>query len=58
MKCKDCYWCTLNHALSDEYVCCNQKSENYNKIFTKQQIETVECEYAEEEIENLYSRLT
>ena len=47
MKCSECYWCTLNHKLSDEKVCCNQESKNYNKIFTKEETETMNCEDAE-----------
>lgn len=30
MYCKDCYWCKSNNALSDEKVCCNEISNNYN----------------------------
>lgn len=47
MKCSECYWCTLNHELSDEKVCCNQESKNYNKIFTKEETEKMDCEEAE-----------
>lgn len=37
MHCSDCYWCVLNHALSNEKVCCNDKSENYNILFPKEE---------------------
>ena len=47
MGCKDCYWCTLNKPTGNEMVCCNQESKNYNKIFTKEEVETMECEDAE-----------
>ena len=47
MKCNECYWCTLNHATSTDVVCCNQESENYNKIFSKEVAEQMECEDAE-----------
>lgn len=47
MKCSECYWCSLNHALSDYKVCCNQESKNYNKIFAKEETETMDCEDAE-----------
>ena len=33
MVCKECYWCALNKPIGNEMVCCNQESENYNKIF-------------------------
>lgn len=39
MNCKDCYWCALNHALSDKVVCCNEKSCNYNQLFSKEERE-------------------
>lgn len=47
MKCSECYWCALNKLIGNEMVCCNQESENYNKIFTKEETETMECEDAE-----------
>ena len=47
MKCSECYWCTLNNSIGNEMVCCNQASENYNKIFTKEETETMDCEDAE-----------
>lgn len=43
MKCAECYWCSLNHALSDEVVCCNEKSEYYNQIFKKPEREVRGC---------------
>lgn len=49
MKCINCYWCGLNNPLDNERVCCNQESENYNKIFTKEETETMECKDAENE---------
>jgi len=58
MKCKECYWCTLNHALSDEYVCCNKESDNYNKLFTEQEIETMDCDDAETEQAVDYRNMT
>ncbi len=42
MFCKDCYWCSEN-------TCCNTESENYNKVFTDEQIKTFECPDAESE---------
>lgn len=47
MKCKECYWCVLNHLLSNEKVCCNEKSENYNILFPKEEASSRGCEYAE-----------
>lgn len=47
MQCSECYWCTLNHALSKEKVCCNEKSEKYNQLFPKEEAENRWCEYAE-----------
>lgn len=47
MKCSDCYWCKLCHALSNEKVCCNSESENYNKIFPKEEAENMGCEAGE-----------
>lgn len=47
MKCSECYWCTLNHALSDKVVCCNEKSSNYNQLFPKEQIEIKGCDDGE-----------
>lgn len=47
MKCNECYWCALDSALSNERVCCNQESKNYNKIFTEEETETMDCEDAE-----------
>lgn len=58
MKCNECYWCTLNHALSNERVCCNQESKNYNKIFTKEETENIECEDAETERAIDYQKMT
>lgn len=49
MKCSECYWCVLNKPTSDEKVCCNQESANYNKIFTQGETEIMECEDAETE---------
>lgn len=47
MKCNECYWCVLNKPLDSEKVCCNQESENYNKIFTEEKTKTKECKDAE-----------
>lgn len=47
MNCKDCYWCNLNHALSDKVVCCNEKSSNYNQIFPKEEMDIMGCEDGE-----------
>lgn len=47
MKCNECYYCVLNKPSGSEKVCCNQESENYNKIFTKKEIETMECKDVE-----------
>ena len=58
MKCKECYWCTLNNALSNKKVCCNQKSKNYNKILTNEEIETFICEDAETKEEIDYRTMT
>ena len=30
MNCKDCYWCKLNNALSDEKICCNEAVDYRN----------------------------
>ena len=58
MVCKECYWCTLNHALGREMVCCNQESENYNKIFTEEEAKTIGCENAETRREVDYKNMT
>lgn len=47
MKCSECYWCALNHALSDEVVCCNKKSSNYNQLFSTEEIEIKGCDKGE-----------
>lgn len=47
MKCSECYWCKLNHALSDKKVCNNQKSENYNIVFPKEEAENRGCDHGE-----------
>ena len=47
MKCNDCYWCARNSANDENFVCCNQESENYNKILTEEETEITTCEYAE-----------
>ena len=47
MKLSECYWCTLSHAISDEAICCNEKSENYNKPFSKQERDIRGCENGE-----------
>lgn len=47
MNCKDCYWCKSNSALNNEKVCCNVVSNNYNKIFSKQEIEHIGCDDGE-----------
>ncbi len=58
MQCSECYWCTLNHALSDEVVCCNEKSENYNKVFPKDQCNTQGCESGQTKQEIDYWNMT
>lgn len=58
MKCNECYWCTLNHALSNEKVCCNEKSENYNKLFPKEEAENRGCELGETKIAVDYRNMT
>lgn len=57
MKCSECYWCVLNKATSDEMICCNQESDNYNKIFTQEETEISECEDAETEREVDYKNM-
>jgi len=47
MKCNECYWCALNSSFDNKRVCCKQDSENYNKIFTKEETEVTECKDAE-----------
>lgn len=47
MNCKECYWCALNHSLSDKFICCNEKSRNYNEIFPKEEREIKGCEDGE-----------
>lgn len=47
MDCKGCYWCESNNALGEEKVCCNEKSMNYNQVFTKERLEKSGCEYGE-----------
>lgn len=47
MKCSECYWCALNHALSDKVVCCNEKSSNYNQLFPKEEREIMGCDEGE-----------
>lgn len=56
MNCNECYWCTLNDGTN--YVCCNRDSENYNKIFTSEEIENVKCEDAETERAIDYQKMT
>lgn len=47
MKCSECYWCELNHPLSNEKICCNQESENYNMLFPKEEANDRGCEHGE-----------
>ena len=58
LTCNECYWCSSNDSLSDDMVCCNQKSENYNKIFSEEESKTKNCEHAETEQAIDYFRLT
>ncbi len=58
MKCSECYWCTLNHALSDEAVCCNEKSKNYNQLFSKQEREIRGCDEGQTRREVDYRNMT
>lgn len=58
MKCKDCYWCKSNNALSGEKICCNEKSNFYNQTFLKEKIEEFSCEYAETKIAVDYRNMT
>lgn len=58
MNCKDCYWCALECAIRSDRVCCNQESENYNKVFSEEEARQMGCEYAETEQAVDYRTLT
>ena len=58
MNCNECYWSTLEHVLSDKKVCCKRESKNYNKIFTNEEIKTMDCEDAETKREVDYKNMT
>lgn len=47
MKCSECCWCTKSETTNTEIVCSNKESENYNKVFTNEVAEQMECEDAE-----------
>ena len=36
MSCIGCFHCALNTPLKENMVCCNQDSEHYNKVFSKE----------------------
>jgi len=58
MKCSECYWCALNYALSDKVVCCNEKSKNYNQIFSKQERKIRGCDEGQIRREVDYKNIT
>lgn len=47
MNCADCYWGKSNNALNSEKICCNEKSPNYNQVFSTENAEKNGCKYAE-----------
>lgn len=59
MKCNECYWSELNNPFDvNKRCCCNQKSENYNKIFTGEEIELMDCEDGETKQAVDYANMT
>lgn len=47
MNCLNCGHCVLNKTNSTDKVCCNTKSENYNKVFTEEELLKNSCEHFE-----------
>lgn len=58
MRCCDCYWAMLNFAGSTDRVCCNKKSENYNKVFSEEELKKSGCGCGESEVAIDYRTLT
>lgn len=58
MDCRDCYWCKLNNALSEEKVCCNEKSPHYNQKILKEKLDGNGCEFGETKQAVAYRNMT
>jgi len=52
MQCIECYWCVINETnTKDKYKCCgNEKSQNYTKIFSKEENYEEACENGESRV--------
>lgn len=58
MKCVECYWLAKNSTIGLDMVCCNKKSGNYNKIFSKEDVEKSGCDCGESKEAVDYRTLT
>ena len=60
MNCADCFWIrrAFNAAAKKEMVCCNEKSENFNKLFAKDALKEAGCDCGESQIAGDYRTMT